>query len=256
MSYGQQVVAPPPPPEYGGQVRKSNGLAVAGFVLALLGALGCWVPFVNIFFALLAILGLVFGAVGLVTSGRKGAGKGLSIAAIALAVPALVISVVVSVAAFGWVQTRATDFVDAQKSAAPVTGKTGQPVRDGQLTFVVRSVKCGMKTYGESLPDETLGEFCVVSISVSNHGQRAKTLDDIKVEGFIAGSRYEANSAATADANADPNAKPDPFPVEKPIKPGGLTQIVVLVDVPVGQQLDTVELHDSPFSDGTSVSVR
>ena len=262
MSYGQQVV-PPPPPGYGGQVekRKSNGLAVAGFVLALLGALGCWVPFVNIFFAFLAILGLIFGVVGLVRSGRQGTGKGLSIAAIILAVPALVISIVVSAAAASWVQTKAKDFVTAQKSPAPVTGKIGQPVKDGQLTFVARSVKCGMKTYGESLPDKTLGEFCVVNLSVSNHGQNPKTFDAIQVEGFIAGVRYEANSEATAEANADPDAKAnpnagsDPYPVEKPINPGGLIQTVVLIDVPVGQRLDTVELHDSPFSDGTSVSV-
>ena len=110
MSYGQQVV-PPPPPGYGGQLekRKSNGLAVAGFVLALLGALCCWVPFVNIFFAFLAILGLIFGVVGLVRSGRQGTGKGLSIAAIILAVAAFVLSAVMNVAVVVALDSTATN---------------------------------------------------------------------------------------------------------------------------------------------------
>jgi hypothetical protein len=252
--YGQEVVPGPPPPlpppQYAGPIKKSNGLAVAGFVLSLLGVLGSFIPFANIFFALLALLGLIFGIIGLVTSGSKGAGKGLSIAAIILAVPAVVISIAVTGAAASWVQTKVQDLETAEKTAAPVTGKIGQPVKDGKLTFVVKSVKCGMTTYDGSLPSEPLGEFCVVDVAVSNHGQSEQTVDDILVEGFIAGSRYPANPEATLKANPDP--KPSIF--GRRINPGGSIRTVVLIDVPVGQQLDIVELHDSPLSDGTSVS--
>ena len=37
---------------------------------------------------------------------------------------------------------------------------------------------------------------------------------------------------------------------------GNAIDAIVLIDVPAGKQLDTVELHDSLFSTGTSVSVR
>ena len=70
----------------------SNGLAVAGFVLALLGALSSFIPLVNIFGDFLAVLGLIFGIIGLVQSGKRAAGKGLSIAAIILAVVAFLTS--------------------------------------------------------------------------------------------------------------------------------------------------------------------
>jgi hypothetical protein len=40
------------------------------------------------------------------------------------------------------------------------------------------------------------------------------------------------------------------------LNPGNSITAVVLIDVPAAQQLDTVELHDSLFSTGTSVSVK
>jgi len=81
------------------ETKGSNGLAVAGFVLALLGALTSFIPLVNIFGDFLAVLGLIFGIIGLVKSRAKGAGKGLSIAAIILAVVAFAISISVNIAA-------------------------------------------------------------------------------------------------------------------------------------------------------------
>ena len=249
MSNGQQVVPAPLQVHYGSQIKKSNGMAVAGFVLALLGVLGSFIPFVNLFCAFLALLGLIFGIVGLAKSGSSGPGKGLSIAAIILAVPAIVVSIVITAVAASWMGTKVKEFEISQRVPATVTGKVGQSVKDGKLTFVVKSVKCGMTTYGASLPSKSLGEFCAVDVSVSNHAKSAMMFEDITVEGFVAGSRYEANSVATATANPKTNALLS-------IEPGNLVKAVVLIDVPVGQQLDTVELHDSPFSDGTSVSVK
>jgi len=60
------------------EVKGSNGLAVAGFVLALLGALSSCIPIVNIGGDFLALLSLIFGIIGLVQSGKRAAGKGLS----------------------------------------------------------------------------------------------------------------------------------------------------------------------------------
>jgi Domain of unknown function (DUF4352) len=248
MSYGQQVL-PPPPLQYGGQPKKSNGMAVAGFVLALLGALGSFIPFINIFFAFLAVLGLIFGTIGLVKSSSLGAGKGMSIAAIILSVLAVVISLVFTFAAARWIGAQGKVFEAAHNTAAPVTGRVGQSVKDGDFTFVVKSVKCGMTTYAGSLPLGSRDEFCAVEISVLNHGKDAQAFDEGQVQGFIAGRMYEANYKATRLANPNLSA------FRRSIRPGSSIQVVVLMDVPVGKQLDTVELHDSILSDGTSVSV-
>lgn len=93
-----QLTPTPQPVQVPVETKGSNGLAVAGFVLALLGALSSFIPLVNIFGDFLALLGLIFGIIGLVKSRSKGAGKGLSIAAIILAIAAFVISITVNVA--------------------------------------------------------------------------------------------------------------------------------------------------------------
>ena len=74
--------------------KASNGLAVAGFVLALLGVLSSFIPIVNVGGDILAMVGLVLGVFGLMKSG----GRGLSVAAIVLAVAAFIISIMVNVA--------------------------------------------------------------------------------------------------------------------------------------------------------------
>ena len=249
MSNDQQVAAVPQQ-QSGGQVKQSNGLAVAGFVLALLGALTSFIPVVNIFGGFLAFLGLIFGVIGLVKSRSKGAGKGLSIAAIVLAVAAFVISFAVNAATVAVLDTAVKDIGAGDKVAAAVTGKVGQSVKDGDFTFVVQSVKCGMTTSGGALPSKPQGEFCAVNVSVSNHGNEAQMFDASQVEGFIGSSKYAADSAASMMAN--PNT--DTF--LNNINPGNSIKAIVLIDVPVGKQLEKVELHDSLFSEGTSVSVK
>ena len=245
-----QLVAPTPQQQFGGQVKQSNGLAVAGFVLALLGALMSFIPVVNIFGGFLAFLGLIFGIIGLVQSGKRRAGKGLSVAAIVLAVAAFVITVAVNAATVSVLDKAVKDVGAGNKGAASVTGKIGQSVKDGDFTFVVQSVRCGLKTSGGALPSKPQGEFCAVSLSVSNHGQKAQMFDASEVQGFIANSKYDADSGASIMAN--PNT--DTF--LNNINPGNSIKAIVLIDVPVGKQLDKVELHDSPFSAGTSVSVK
>ncbi len=70
--------------------KRTNGFAVAGFVLALVGLLLC-----NI-----SILGLIFSCIGLVNSKTYGSGKGLSIAGLVISVIAFVILLVVVIFIF------------------------------------------------------------------------------------------------------------------------------------------------------------
>jgi hypothetical protein len=231
-------------------VKGSNGPAVAGFVLALLGALTSFIPVVNIGGDLLAALGLIFGIIGLVKSGSRGAGKGLSIAAIILAVAAFAISVVVNMTTVAALNTAVKSIDTRQSAPAQVTGKIGQPVKDGSFTFVVHSVKCGLTTSGGSLPSKPQGEFCAINLTVNNHGNAAQPFSALEVKGFIGASKYEADPGASLMAN------PSTDVFLNSINPGNSINAVVLVDVPVGGQLDTVELHDSLFSTGTSVAVK
>ena len=256
MSRDEQVLSPQasppptsPPQRSGAEVNQSKVPAVTGFVFALLGFVLAFIPVYNIFGCSLALVGLLFGIVGLIKSGERKAGKGLSIAAVILAVAAFLISVVVHVVVLKVLDSKASAISEAQTVAAPVTGKIGQTVKDGDFTFIVRSVTCGRTTSGGVDPSKAAGEFCAVDLSVTNNGKDVNTFDDSQVEGFSAGRRHVANSEASMRANSYTNAFP------KVIKPGQGLRSVVVIDVPVGEQLDTVELHDSILTDGTSVSV-
>lgn len=114
-------------PGYGAQPptqQGSSGLAITGFVLSLLGLVLCLIPVVNIFGGILAFAGLVLGIVGLVKASKGAPGKGLSIAAIVIAVVAG-IGVIVSNAIFisavdSAVNDVATESVEEVAPEAPV----------------------------------------------------------------------------------------------------------------------------------------
>lgn len=94
---------PPPAAQQDGPVpptvpSRSNGLAIAGFVLGLLALLGSWIPFVNILAIVLGVVGLVLAIIGLSTSKRKGSGKGLAIAGLVMSLLGILFAIVVNVA--------------------------------------------------------------------------------------------------------------------------------------------------------------
>ena len=76
-----QVVIQQVPP------RKTNGMGTAGFVLALIGLVFCWVPFLDL---ILSFLGFVFSFVGLFKTP-----VGLAIAGFIISIIALILSVVI-----------------------------------------------------------------------------------------------------------------------------------------------------------------
>jgi hypothetical protein len=223
MSRDQQILSPQasPPQQSGAEVKQSNVPAVTGFVFALLGFVLAFIPVYNIFGCSLALVGLISGIIGLIKSGERKAGKGLSIAAVILAVAAFLITVVVDVVVLKVLDSKVSAISEALTVAAPVTGKTGQTVKDGDFTFVVKSVKCGMTTSGGPVPSKATEEFCAVDLSVTNGGKDVNTFDDSQVEGFSAGRRHVANSEATMRANTYTNVFP------KVVQPGQVLRSVV-----------------------------
>lgn len=95
-----QGYAPGPAP---GTAPQGNGLAIAGLVLGLLGLLLCWVPFLG---WLLAILGIIFGAIGVSKAKRVQRGKGMALAGLITGVAGLVIGVILFVLAMQAVERR------------------------------------------------------------------------------------------------------------------------------------------------------
>ena len=68
----------------------ASGMAIAGLVLGIVAAISSWIPIINNFSFILALIGAVFAVVGVVSTMRgKHGGKGLAIAALVVNVIAL-----------------------------------------------------------------------------------------------------------------------------------------------------------------------
>jgi hypothetical protein len=76
--------------------QEGNGMAVAGMVLGIISLVFCWFPFLN---WILALLGIIFGALGIGKGNRVGKGKGMAIAGLACGVVAAIVGTVIFVAA-------------------------------------------------------------------------------------------------------------------------------------------------------------
>ncbi len=109
---GSSSQPPPPPPDPSAQpphytdadgtsqspalpAKESNGLGIAGFVIAIVGVLLCWIP---IFGLIVAIVATVFSAIGFRAATKSGAPhKGLSIAGLVLGILELLAAIFITV---------------------------------------------------------------------------------------------------------------------------------------------------------------
>jgi len=90
--------------------QQGNGLAVAGMVLGILGLVLCWVPFIG---WLIAVVGVILGAIGWSKANKTGKNKGMAIAGVVCGIVGLAIGVIflvmamTAVSAFGDYMTKA-----------------------------------------------------------------------------------------------------------------------------------------------------
>lgn len=140
--YGGQPHAPgDPAQQYGGYPTynapppsTTNALAITGFVLAVLGLLGCWIPGVNFFAVVLGVAGLVLGIVGLLQVKKGKSGKGLALSAIVVGALAVVGSVVAWIVFAQWIDRVSTDYEDSLAQLEEDLGDTSAVVPEDEET--------------------------------------------------------------------------------------------------------------------------
>lgn len=146
----------------------------------------------------------------------------------------------------------ATDVADTGAGAGTkATAGLNTAVRDGKFEFVVTAVECGKATVGGAYLNKTAqGQFCVVSLSVTNIGDVAQTFFDANQKGYSSnGAEYSTDSTATLYLEGDTSV----WLTE--INPGNGVEGQIVFDIPQGAALATLELHDSAFSGGVTVTV-
>lgn len=127
----------------------------------------------------------------------------------------------------------------------------GDPASDGQFTFTVHSFECGETQLGNNQFSRTKakGEFCIAEMTVENTGNEAALMSGSDQYLYIGDKEYEADSDAIfADKRAEA------FFLEE-INPGLSIDGIIVWDVPAGSTPDRLELHDSAFSGGVTVTL-
>jgi len=142
------------------------------------------------------------------------------------------------------------------KSGTGTTGGTtavagiGDPVRDGQFEFTAKSMKCGVKAVGGQFGETAQGQYCLVTMNVKNIGNQSQMFDaSSQIAYDAAGNQISADSMASIDANQGTQT------FLQDINPGNQVTGVIVYDIPKNQNLTKLELHDSPFSNGVSVTL-
>jgi hypothetical protein len=257
---GQPPYGPPPvgDPRYGAQqpdTRKGSGLALSALVLSIIALLLCWVPIVNNFAAILAVVGLALGIPALISARRgKRTGSGLAAASVILSVLALV-GVLATQAFYSSVIDDVTDEInnsssdsagDAESSAAAEAEASANaeantsaaaaavlPLgQSGELTEYTITVD-SVTTNGNDIVaeenqfnDEPTGQYVLVGLTVTYNGaDEGDPWIDLSTEFIGTDARKYDTSSCSA-------VIPDEVSDVPTLLAGGTASFQVCMDVP------------------------
>jgi len=137
---------------------------------------------------------------------------------------------------------------NADSANGAVTALTASGT-DGAFAFSATSIECGVATVGpEELPQRAAGQFCLVDVSVKNTGTEAALLDP-GAQRAVDGQGREHPVADQAGVFLN-DQKPS---LLDEIAPGTEVRGVLAFDVPAGERLTTLRLHESMDSAGVRV---
>jgi Domain of unknown function (DUF4352) len=137
----------------------------------------------------------------------------------------------------------------AKKPAKHVSG-IGDEVRDGKFAFKVTKLKSGVKRVGDQyFGQDAQGQFTEVLVNVSNISNKPQTFFGSNQKLFVGKQQYDADDGAAVFLK-------DSKSLMEPINPGNAVKGTILFDLPRGAKPTKIELHDSAFSGGVTVSLR
>lgn len=230
--------------------RNSNGLAaiIIGVVSFLLWTT---IPGIGLFTSIAA---LTLGIASLV---MREANKPLAIIGVVLGGIGALVSSAALIVGFlsGVVGDTLPSYSSSETSDSTATApmpKIGTPVSDGSLMFTVNSLECGIKTVGTEYMNTTAqGQFCKVGLTVENTGKEPARMFSSAQKAFDTQGREFADDSTPAIYDQTSSS----IWMEE-INPGNAVTGNIYFDIPDGAVLDRIQLHESIYSDGVSVSLK
>ncbi|WP_154402171.1 DUF4352 domain-containing protein [Ornithinimicrobium cavernae] len=145
-------------------------------------------------------------------------------------------------------EEKAAEEEAAEEEAAEAPGLE-DAVRDGSFEFVVTGVETGLTTIGEGFTEESpQGQFVLIDITVTNIGDKGTTLFDSNQ--VLIDEQGRQHNTSSASIWLDEGLWLDE------INPGNSMSGVLLYDIPADAVPTSLELHDSMFSGGVTVSLQ
>lgn len=169
----------------------------------------------------------------------------------------------IAILAIAVATTAANSGKKADSNAAPIDGSSsssastkaagiGDTVVDGDFAFAVTGLKCDVSHVGtDLLGKDAQGQFCLVSVKVRNDGKEAAYLFGESQDLF---DNQDRKFSADTGAMIYLPQKESPWLTE--INPGNQIAGTIVYDVPKDAVIDHIELHESAYSAGVTVSLK
>jgi len=126
----------------------------------------------------------------------------------------------------------------------------GTPVRDGNLEFVVASVRCGVPQVGSGLVTRTAGgQYCLADVRATDVKNDARTLyEPFQKLVDSAGHKHSADVTMRVVFRDQT--------IWDKIQPGQQVRGTMVFDIPKNVTATAIELHDGIASGGVTVRIR
>ena len=148
-----------------------------------------------------------------------------------------------------------TDSTTSKKTSKNAPAKSapgiGDAARDGKFEFTISKVEKGVASVGsEYFNEKADGQFVLVHITVKNIGDESQTLFDSEQKLKDTQGRSFSTDSSAAIAMEDNEMWLNE------INPGNSAKGTLVYDMPADAQPAEIELHDSMFSGGVTVSLK
>ncbi|MDO4841314.1 MAG: DUF4190 domain-containing protein [Phoenicibacter congonensis] len=184
------------------QVKKTSALGITSLVLGIVGLVGSWIPILNNASFFIALFGVLFGVIGLISiarsKGTKG-GKGLTIVATLISVVAIVV-VLATQSIYG----KAAD--EATKTLDKAAGNATEEILNKDVTV----------DFGDyAVDEETIGSYVSknghLTVTVTNLNSESKTYN-IQLEAVdSAGNRIQSDYVYASNLASGQSTSSDVF---------------------------------------------